>query len=176
MGNYKSKDKALEAVERVVEESKAFNEFKLQFLEKDIATLKLDDRMKYILGAITMGISPKTALTLCRVNKEDFKQWKAVEANKYMYEESLALADAYLESIVYNASKWDPKLAFRLLQERDAKRWADPATDEKEEAAERFAEAAKGVVKNKLTMSEMLKNKEVTFNTTDETRRTDPLQ
>ena len=143
-------------LEKILEGTRSFTEFKIQIAGEDTVELSLDLRMKRVLTGLSIGISPKTVLMLLRIDKPSLDLWFSDPQNKTDYEQALAMADAYLEAVVYSAATFKPDLALRLLEKRNAKRWQLPDIDDE---IEKFGEAAKQVVKGKLTMSEMLKTK-----------------
>lgn len=161
MAEKQTRGKKLQEVEKIIDESKPFTLLKLEIAKGVTKISPMTQRTRLMLTAINIGISPKTAMLLCKITPTQFEVWLKDPANHNAFDEALAVAEAYLEFIVYNTAPFNPGLALSLLKERDPKRWKSQKPEEIEDPKEKFANAAKEVVKARLTMSEMIEGKEI---------------
>jgi hypothetical protein len=131
----------------VIEDSQAFDKWKIILQANSVSKLNLDSRMEYVLAGVHIGVLPATACRLCGVTESDMQEWYTKPSNAHRMEEANGFVEASLEVVVYQAALKAPFLAVSLLEKRNPKRWM-PLGETK---------AVKG--RKAASMSEILANK-----------------
>ena len=105
--------------------------FKSKIESSSLKEAHIETRMGYLLAAIQMGLTPTTALNLCKVSTQEFIQWSENTENREKYDNAQSYAEAQLEFILYSAATKNANLALLLLEKRNPDRWRSAKSDVK---------------------------------------------
>ena len=84
----------------------------------DLEKMELEEKMVYVLGLVSLGFDLMRARKLLGVSNREFYIYKQDERHEAMIENAQARGEIVLEEKVLSEAEKNPKMAFKLLKEK----------------------------------------------------------
>ena len=94
------------------------NELLSQIGTLDLEKMELEEKMVYVLGLVSLGFDLMRARKLLGVSNREFYIYKQDERHETMIENAQARGEMVLEEKVLSEAEKNPKMAFKLLKEK----------------------------------------------------------